>query len=62
MKHKVAKKSHNLPMCRVVVGGGVVVGHPSTNHNSPHGWVVAFLCHFMWHKTYSSFKWEKNDF
>ena len=31
---------HNSPMWRVVVGGEVMVGHPSTNHNSPHGRVV----------------------
>ena len=42
------KKNHNSPMQRVLVGGGVVVGHPSTNHNSPHGRVVPFL----WHKTF----------
>ena len=31
---------HNSPMWQIVVGGGVMVGHPSTNHNSPRGWVV----------------------
>ena len=32
------KKSHNSPRWRVVAGGGVVVGHPSTNHNT-HVWL-----------------------
>ena len=37
------KKNHNLSMWWVVVGGGVIMGHPSTNHNSPHERVVAFF-------------------
>ena len=37
------KKSHNSSMWRVMVGGGVIMGHLSTNHNSPHERVVAFF-------------------
>ena len=37
---------HNLSMWRVVGDGGVKWGHPSTNHNLPHGWVVVNIVPF----------------
>ena len=36
---------HNSATWQIVVGKGVMVGHPSTNHNSPRGQVVHKVVH-----------------